>query len=42
LLFRLIRPGRLVIAMTTIAATAISGKRIILILRTIESPLITM
>ena len=35
-------PGRLVIAMMTIAATTVSGIRIILILRTIKSPLITM
>jgi hypothetical protein len=39
---RLIPPGRLVIIMTTIAATTISGIRIILILLTIESPLITI
>jgi hypothetical protein len=36
------RPGRLIIAMTTIAAITVSGISIILILLTIESPLITM
>jgi hypothetical protein len=39
---RPMRPGRLVIAMTTIAAITVSGIRTILILLTIESPLITM
>ncbi len=39
---RLALPGRLVIAMTTIAATTVTGIRIILSLLTIESPLITM
>jgi hypothetical protein len=35
-------PGRLLIAMTTMAATTVSGIRIIRILLTIETPPITI